>query len=81
MEHHNPNPQDVDAQKIFSLWKSKLESHIPILVANDKEKFNILINRLGLKSFEYIGTATTYIEATGKQERVYSKMINKIYAR
>ena len=51
------------------------------LEANEDEKFNILINRLGLNSYEYVDKTTTYKEAVEKLENVYSKKINKIYAR
>ena len=40
-----------------------------------------LINRLGLNSYEYVDATTTYTEAVQKLENVYSKKINKIYAR
>ena len=81
VEHLDLNPQDVDASKRFGLWKRKLEIYLQTLEANEDEKFNILINRLGLGSYEYIDATTTYKGAVKKLERVYSKKINKIYAR
>ena len=36
---------------------------------------------LGLNSYEYVDATTTYTEAVQKLENVYSKKINKIYAR
>ena len=48
VEHLDLNPQDVDASKRFNLWKRKLEIYLQTLEANEDEKFNILINRLGL---------------------------------
>ena len=51
------------------------------LEASEDEKFNILINRLGLNSYEYVDATTTYKEAVEKLENVYSKKVNKIYAR
>ena len=81
MEHLDLNSQDVDASKRFNLWKRKLEIYLQTLEANEDEKFNILINRIGLGSYEYIDATTTYKEAMEKLERVYSKKINRIYAR
>ena len=72
MEHIDLNPQDVDALKKFNLWKRKLEIYLQTLEANEDEKFNILINRLGLGSYEYIDATTTYKEAIDKLESVYS---------
>ena len=51
------------------------------LEASEDEKFNILINRLGLNSYEYVDATTTYKESVDKLETVYCKKINKIYAR
>ena len=51
------------------------------LEASEDEKFNILINRLGLNSYEYVDATTTYKEAVEKLENVYSKKVYKIYAR
>ena len=81
VDHLNLNPQDEDAPKIFTLWKRKLELYLQTLEANNEEKFNILTNQLGFNAYEYIDTATTYTEATTKLERIYSKTVNKIYAR
>ena len=81
VEHLDLNSQDVDASKRFGLWKRKLEIYLQTLEANEDEKFNILINRIGLGSYEYIDATTTYKEAMEKLERVYSKKINRIYAR
>ena len=44
-------------------------------------KLIILTNELGLNSYEYIDSLTTYSEALEKLEKVYSKTINNIYAR
>ena len=38
------------------------------LEASEDEKFNILINRLGLNSYEYVDATTTYKEAVEKLE-------------
>ena len=81
VEHLDLNPQDIDASKRFGLWKRKLEIYLQTLEADDDEKFNILINRLGLSGYEYIDATSTYKEAIQKLEKVYSKKINKIYAR
>ena len=81
VEHLDLNPQDIDASKRFGLWKRKLEIYLQTLEADDDEKFNILINRLGLNGYEYIDATTTFKEAVQKLEKVYSKKINKIYAR
>ena len=35
VEHLNLRPQDEDAQKIFSLWKRKLEIYLQTLEANE----------------------------------------------
>ena len=51
------------------------------LEVGEDEKFNILINRLGLNSYEYVDATTTYKEVVDKLETVYCKKINKIYAR
>ena len=51
------------------------------LETNEDKKLNIFINRLGLGSYEYIDAATTYKKAIEKPESVYSKKIDKIYAR
>ena len=58
-----------------------MEIYLRALEASEDEKFNILINRLGLNSYEYVDATTTYKEAVEKLENVYSKKINKIYAR
>ena len=50
-----------------------MEIYLQTLEANDNEKFNILINRLGIYSYENIDSATTYSEAIEKVEKVYSK--------
>ena len=81
VEHLDLNPQEVDATKRFNLWKRKLEIYLQALEASEDEKFNILINRLGLNSYETVDAITTYKEAVEKLENVYSKKINKIYAR
>ena len=81
VEHLDLNPQDIDASKRFGLWKRKLEIYLQTLEADDDEKFDILINRLGLNGYEYIDATTTYKEAVQKLGKVYSKKINKIYAR
>ena len=81
VEHLDLNPQEADATKRFNLWKRKLEIYLRALEATEDEKFNILINRLGLNSYEYVDATTTYTEAVQKLENVYSKKINKIYAR
>ena len=51
------------------------------LEAKNEEKFNILINRLGLNTYEYVDSANNYTEAIEKLEKVYSKKVNRIYAR
>ena len=81
VEHLDLSPQETDATKRFGLWKRKLEIYLRALEATEEEKFNILINRLGLNSYEYVDATTTYTEAIQKLENVYSKKINKIYAR
>ena len=77
----NLNPQDEDATKVFKLWKRKLDIYLQTLEANNEEKFNILINRLGLNTYEYVDSASNYEEAIEKLEKIYSKKINRIYAR
>ena len=77
----NLNPQDEDATKLFKLWKRKLDIYLQTLEANNEEKFNILINRLGLNTYEYVDSANNYTEAIEKLEKVYSKKVNRIYAR
>ena len=77
----NLNPQDEDAAKVFKLWKRKLDIYLQTLEANNEEKFNILINRLGLNTYEYVDSASNYEEAIEKLEKIYSKKINRIYAR
>ena len=52
VDHLNLNPQDEDATKIFNLWKRKLDIYLQTLEANNEEKFNILMNRLGLNAYE-----------------------------
>ena len=69
----NLNPQDEDATKVFKLWKRKLEIYLQTLEAKNEEKFNILINRLGLNTYEYVDSASSYTEAIEKLEKVYSK--------
>ena len=81
VEDLNLNPQDEDATKIFNLWKRKLDIYLQTLEANNEEKFNILTNRLGLNAYEYVDSANTYTEAIEKLEKVYSKKVNRIYAR
>ena len=81
VEHLDLNPQEADATKRFNLWKRTLEIYLQALEASEDEKFNILINRLGLNSYEYVDSTTTYKAAVDKLETVYSKKINKIYAR
>ena len=77
----NLNPQDEDAAKVFKLWKRKLEIYLQTLEASNVEKFNILINRLGLNAYDYVDSASNYDEAIEKLEKIYSKKINRIYAR
>ena len=77
----NLNPQDEDAAKVFKLWKRKLEIYLQTLEASNVEKFNILINRLGLNAYDYVDSASDYDEAIEKLEKIYSKKINRIYAR
>ena len=77
----NLNTQDEDATKIFNSWKRKLDTYLQTLEANNEEKFNILINRLGLNAYEYVDSANTYTEAIQKLEKVYSKNVIMIYAR
>ena len=43
------------------------------LEAKNDEKFNILINRLGLNTYEYVDSTSSYTEAIEKLEKVYSK--------
>ena len=66
---------------MFKLWKRKLDIYLQTLEANNEEKFNILINRLGLNTYEYVDSANNYTEAIEKLEKVYSKKVNRIYAR
>ena len=61
--------------------EEKIGIYMRALEANEDEKFNILINRLGLNSYEYVDATTTYKEAVEKLENVYSKKIKKVYAR
>ena len=63
VEHLDLNPQEADATKRFYLWKRKLEIYLQALEASEDEKFNILINRLGLNVYEYVDATTTYKEA------------------
>ena len=58
-----------------------MDIYLQTLEANNEEKFNILINRLGLNAYEYVDSANTYTEAIEKLEKVYSKKVNRIYAR
>ena len=58
VEHLDLNPQEADATKRFGLWKRKLEIYLRALEATEDEKFNILINRLGLNSYEYVDATT-----------------------
>ena len=60
------DPQDEDATKVFKLWKRKLEIYLQTLEAKNEEKFNILINRLGLTTYEYVDSASSYTEAIEK---------------
>ena len=62
----NLDPKEEDATKIFNLWKRKLDIYLQTLGANNEEKFNILINRLGLNTYEYVDSANTYTEAIEK---------------
>ena len=39
------------------------------------------MNRLGLNTYEYVDSASHYEDAIGKLEKIYSKKINRIYAR
>ena len=41
--------------------------------ANNEEKFKILINTLGLNSYEYVDSAKNYTDAIEKLEKVYNK--------
>ena len=56
----NLNPQEEDAAKVFKLWKRKLDIYLDTLEANTEEKFNILINRLGLNTYEYVDSTSNY---------------------
>ena len=58
-----------------------MDTYLQTLEANDKEKFNILINSLGLNTYEYVDSENTHTEAIEKLEKVYSKKVNRIYAR
>ena len=69
----NLNPQDEDATKVFKLWKRKLDIYLQTLEANNEEKFNILINRLGLNTYEYVDSASNYEEAIEKSEKNTAK--------
>ena len=40
---------------------------------NNEEKFNILINRLGLNAYEYVDSANTYTEAIKIGENLQQK--------
>ena len=73
VEHLNLNPQDEDATKIFNLWKRNLDIYLETPEANDGEKFNVVINRLGLNTYEYVVSINTYTEAIEKLEKVYNK--------
>ena len=77
MEHLDLNPQYVDAPKRFDLWKRKLEIYLQTLEASEDEKFNILINRLGLNGYGYIDATTAYKEAVHKLESVVVKRSTK----
>ena len=81
VEKLNLQPNNPDAAKIFKLWKLKFEIYTKALEASEDDKFNLLINRMDLSAYELVHTATTYIEAMDKLEKVYDKKINKIYAR
>ena len=63
------------------MWKGKLDIYLQTLEASNVDKFNILINRLGLNAFDYVDSASDYDEAIEKLEKIYSKKINRIYAR
>ena len=78
VDYLNLNPQDEDAMKIFTLWKRKLEIYLQTLEANNEEKFNILINRLGLNAYEYVDAANTYTEAITKLKKFTAKRSMKI---
>ena len=67
VQHLNLNPQDEDATKIFNLWKRKLDIYLQTLEANNEEKFNILINRLGLNAYAYVDSANTCIRQLKKK--------------
>ena len=66
VEHLDLSPQEADATKRFGLWKRKLEIYLLALEVTEEEKFNILINRLGLNSYENVDVTTTYTEAVKK---------------
>ena len=50
-----------------------MDIYLQTLEANNEEKFNILINRLGLNTYEYVDSANNYTEAIEKLEKVNSK--------
>ena len=74
VEHLDLNPQEADPTIRFNLWKIRLEIYLRALEASEDEKFNILINRLGLNSYEYVDATTTYKEDVEKLENEYSKI-------
>ena len=47
----------------------KMDIDLQTLKANNEEKFNILINRLGLNTYEYVDSASNYEEAIEKLEK------------
>ena len=51
------------------MWKRKLDIYLQTLEASNEEKFNILINRLGLNTYEYVDSASNYEEAIEKLEK------------
>ena len=55
---------------MFKLWKRKLDIYLDTLEANTEEKFNILINRMGLNTYEYVDSTSNYEEAIGKLEKL-----------
>merc|ERR1712150_101993 len=73
-------PSTPNASRNFALWKRKLEIYTDTLEATDKEKFNILINRLDITPYGYVDSINDYKEAMDKLEKAYDKKINKIYA-
>ena len=62
VETINLNLQDEEAMKVFKLWKRKLDIYLQTLKANNEEKFNILIIRLGLNTYEYVDSANIYTQ-------------------